>query len=74
MAIRCTQQIYDPSPRQRKFTTSAEGFISGKLPMAEDKGRMFVEYTVIAIVHMIYTMAMSYQYAIIQETTCSYVL
>ena len=36
----------------------AEGFISGKLPMAEDEDRMFVEYTVIAII--IYTMATSY--------------
>ena len=39
---------------QRKFTNSVEGFISGKLPMAEDKVCMFVEYTIIAIVYDIY--------------------
>ena len=53
MAIRCIQQIYDLSPR-------SEGFINGKLPMTEDEGRMFVVYTVIAIVHMIYIMMKSY--------------
>ena len=33
-----------------------EGFISGKLPMTEDEGRTFVEYTAGAVVYMIYTM------------------
>ena len=37
-----------------------KGFISGKLPMTEDEGRIFVEYTVIAVIHMIYTKGMSY--------------
>ena len=30
--------------------------------MTEDKGYMFVKYTVVAVVHMIYVMEMSYQY------------
>ena len=55
---------------QRKFATDkplaqtpspkGEGFICGKLPMTEDKGRSFVEYTALAMVLMIYTMEMSY--------------
>ena len=38
----------------------AEGFINGKLPITEDESRMFVVYTVIAMVHMIYIMMKSY--------------
>ena len=51
---------------QRKFATDkprarrGEGFISGKLPMTEDEGRIFVEYTVLAVVHIIYTMETSH--------------
>ena len=45
-------QIYDPSPK-------GEGFISGKLLMTEDEGRILVEYTVLAVVHIIYTMETS---------------
>ena len=37
-----------------------EGFISGKLPMTEDEDHVFVEYTVLAVVHMIYTMETSH--------------
>ena len=50
----------------RKFTIEktlrpkAEGFINGKFPKTEDEGRIFVVYTVIAMVHMIYIMKKSY--------------
>ena len=60
MAIRCMQQIYDPSPKSEEVYHSAEGFINGKLPMTEDKGCIFVAYTVLAMVHMIYIMKKSY--------------
>ena len=29
-------------------------------PMTEDNGSIFVEYTIVAVVHMIYTMETSY--------------
>ena len=32
---------------------NGKGFINGKLLMTEDKGRMFVVYTIMAVVHMI---------------------
>ena len=35
------------------------GVISGKILMIEGEGHMFVEYTIVAVVHMIYTMGMS---------------
>ena len=35
-------------------------FISGKLLMTENKGSIFVKYTKVAVVHMIYTTDMSY--------------
>ena len=38
-----------------------KGFINGKLPMTEDEGHIFVEYTVVAVVCMIYTIGMSHQ-------------
>ena len=41
-------------------STFGLGFISGKLPMTEDKGLILVEYTVVAVVHMIYTMGTSH--------------
>ena len=47
--------MYDLSP-------NGSGFISGKLPMTEDKDFIFTEYTVVAVVHMICTLRMSYQY------------
>ena len=37
-----------------------EEFISGKFPITEDEGRIFVEYTVLAVFHMIYTMGTSH--------------
>ena len=37
-----------------------EEFISGKLLITEDEGRIFVEYTIVAMVHMIYTMGTSH--------------
>ena len=48
--LRCIPHIYNPSP---KFTTDktlkpwaeGEGFISGKLPMTEDEGCIYEEYT-----------------------------
>ena len=39
---------------------SQRKFISGKLLMTKDKGSIFVEYTIAAVVYMIYTMKMSY--------------
>ena len=45
--VRGNLPLINPRPK-------AEGFISGKLPMAKDEDRMFVEYTVIAIVHNYY--------------------
>ena len=41
---------------------SGKEFINSKLSMTKDKGRMFVIYTVMAVVHMIYTMMKSYWY------------
>ena len=54
---------------QRKFVTDkplakGKGFISGKLLMTKDKNYIFVEYTVVAVFHMIYNMDMSYKYAV----------
>ena len=46
------------------------GVISGKLPMTEDKGSIFVEYTTVAVVHMIYT---STPLSILYNKTCNYV-
>ena len=46
-----------------KYTTQVQGqrkFISGKLLMTEDEGRIIVEYTTVAVVHMIHTMGMSH--------------
>ena len=34
--------------------------MSGKLPMTKEEGHMFVVYTVIAMVHMIYIMMLEY--------------
>ena len=34
--------------------------INGKLLMTKDEGHMLVEYTIMVMVHMIYTMATSY--------------
>ena len=36
-----------------------EGLTNDKFLMIKDKGYMFVEYTVLAVVHMIYTMEIS---------------
>ena len=36
-----------------------EEFISGKLLITEDEGHILVEYTIVAVVHMIYTMGTS---------------
>ena len=41
--------MINPKPEGR-------GIYHGKLPMAEDKGRMFVIFTALAVVHMIYIM------------------
>ena len=55
---KCTTQIRGQG---RMFATDkpramqkGEGFISGKLPMTEDEGRiqLFVEYTVVAVAHV----------------------
>ena len=42
------------------MTLKGKGLVSGKLPIIEDKGHIFVKYTVVAVVHMIYTMEASY--------------
>ena len=65
-ASRCIPQIYDPSLRSEEFATDepqalrAWGFFSGKLPMTEDEDCIFVEYTIVAVVHMLYTMRISH--------------
>ena len=41
--------MYDPSPRSEEVQGI---FISGKLPMSEGKGSIFVEYTIVAVVHI----------------------
>ena len=51
--------IYDLSPRSEEVCQStprpmAEGFINDKFPITKDEGHMFVVYTVIVMVHMIY--------------------
>ena len=51
--VRGSLPLLNPSPK-------GEGSINGKLPMTKDEGRMFVVYTVMAVVHMIYTMTKSY--------------
>ena len=62
MVTRCIPRIYNPSPRsEEKFTVDkrlgfAPAFINSKLPMTKDKGCIYVEYTEVAMVHMIYTM------------------
>ena len=38
--------------RESLTVSQARGF-SGKLPMTEDEGHIFVEYTVVAVVHRI---------------------
>lgn len=52
--------------------------ISGKHPMTEEEGHIFVKYTIVAMVHMIYyTMGTSYYYDswfIYNKTTCICVL
>ena len=45
---------------QRKFAVVYQRLNNGKLPMTEDKGHMFVLYTVMAVVHVIYTMMKLY--------------
>ena len=51
---------------QRKFAVDklpspeSDGFISGKFLMTKDKDHIFVQYTVLAMVHMINTMETSY--------------
>ena len=74
-ASRCIPQIYDPSLRSEEFATDnlrAWSFFSGKLLMTEDEGRIFVEYTIVAVVHMIYTMSRG-DY-VTMKTTYNYVL
>ena len=48
--------IYKP----RLVGVLGSGFISGKLPLTSDSGRIFVEYAVLAMVHIIYTMETSH--------------
>ena len=56
--VRGNLPLINPEPEGRGLR--ARGFINGKLPMIEDKGRIFVVYTVMAVVHMIYTRMKSY--------------
>ena len=60
MATRCIQHIYDPSLRSAEvFQLNPEperqGVYQCKLQMTEDKEIVFVEYTKVAMVHMIYS-------------------
>ena len=82
-ASRYIPQIYDPSLRSEKFATDkpralwARGVFSGKLLMTEDEGRIFVEYTIVAVVHMIYTRDITLGYRgdyLTMKTTYNYVL
>ena len=50
MVSRCIPKIYNLSLRSEEVLPL---FISGKLPMTEDEGRIFVKYTILAVVHMI---------------------
>ena len=52
--VRGSLPLINPEPKGRGVV------ISGKLPMTEDEGRIFVEYTVLAVVHIIYTMETSH--------------
>ena len=51
---KCIPQKYDLSPKSEEACHSGLGFISGKLPMTLDSGHIFVEYTLVAVVDMIY--------------------
>ena len=55
--------LINPEPEGR-------GVISGKLPMTKDKESIFVEYTIVAMVHMIYT---NTPHSILYNKTCNYV-
>ena len=45
---------------QRKFATDKPQARSGKLPLTSGLGHIFVEYIVLAVVHMIYAMETSH--------------
>jgi len=47
--VRGSLPLINPEPKAR-------GFICGKLPMTEDEGCIYAEYTEVAMVHMIYAM------------------
>ena len=51
--VRGSLPLIRPKPKGKRF-------ISSKLPMTEGKGNIIVEYTIIAMVYMIYIMGMSY--------------
>ena len=60
---------------QRKFAminckSEGQGVYYGKLLMTEDKGHMFVIFTVLAVVHMIYV----YYDALVGVHACIYTL
>ena len=64
--IRGSLPLINPEPEGRgvyQWHTKGEGFISGKLPLTLDSGRIFVEYTVVAVVYTIYTMAISHKHS-----------
>ena len=49
-----------PESEIRGSLPVGEEFISGKLLITEDEGLIFVDYTIVAVVHMIYTMGTSH--------------
>ena len=61
--VRGSLLLINPEPK-------GEGFINGKLPMTEDKGRIFVAYTIMAVVHMIYDEVI----LVLSMVYCNYVL
>ena len=56
--VRGSLPLINPEPEGQG--ASGSGFICGKLPMTEDKGSIFVKYTIVAVVYMIYTIETSY--------------
>ena len=43
------------------MSLKGDGFISGKPPMTENESHIFMEYTIVVVVYMIYTMGTSHQ-------------
>ena len=59
-AIHYIYNIYTNIRLESKVRGGFLLFISGKLPITEDEGSIFVKYNVLDVVYMIYTMGMSH--------------